>query len=53
VIPTAVSRPAMGRRYGSACGTVARATRCASRYTPRKIPAYASDAVEMTDCLAM
>jgi hypothetical protein len=52
-MPTAVSRPAIGRRYGSAWGTVARATRCASRYSPRKMPAYASEAVEMTDCLAM
>jgi hypothetical protein len=43
----------MGRRYGSAWGTVARATRWASRYRPRKTPAYEREAAEMTDCLAM
>jgi hypothetical protein len=49
----AVRRPAIGNRYGSAYGTVNRATTCAARYRPKKKPAYPSEAVEMTDWRAM
>jgi hypothetical protein len=49
----AVRSPAIGRRYGSAKGTVYRATRCAARYSAKKKPAYVSEAVETTAWRAM
>jgi hypothetical protein len=53
VRPTAVSSPASGSRYGSARGTVMRATMCAARYSARKKTAYVSDAPEIFDCSEM
>jgi hypothetical protein len=49
----AVSTPAIGSRYGSARGTVYRATTCASRYSATKKTAYVSDPLEMCDSRPM
>ena len=48
-----MSRPATGSRYGSAFGTVNRATKCAARYSAKKKTAYVSDAAETSALRAM
>jgi len=48
-----VSNAAIGRRYGSAFGTVYRATKCATRYSAKKNAAYESEPDETWDWRAM
>jgi hypothetical protein len=53
VRPVAVKRPAIGRKCGSAFGSVIRTITCAATKSARKNTAYESDAVEMTSFRAM